>query len=242
MPYWVPSMSHERDEVHREDVAWATALAAGDRVALERYERELAPAIAAQARKRGCTDDEVGELQQILRARLFVGDGDGPAIARYEGRSPLRAWILVAAMREAVRMRQRAAREPATDFESLLEIADRDDAVKPAMDKERYRAAFRGAFRTAITELAPRERTILRMHLLDGLTIDEVGAAHGVHRATAARWLEQAREAVSRNVRRDLMKQLGVDPFETDDLLRWVQSRIDVSLSPLANPSKKSCD
>jgi RNA polymerase sigma-70 factor, ECF subfamily len=238
MPYSRPSMSHDRDEVHPEDVAWARALASGDREALARYERELAPSIAAQARKRGCSEDEVGELQQILRARLFVGDGEGPAIARYEGRSPLRAWVLVTAMREAVRMRQKAAREPATDFDALIELAEREEAPNAAIDKERYRVAFRSAFRTALQALEPRERNVLRMHLLDGLTIDEVGAAQGVHRATAARWLAQAREAVSRNVRRELMKQLGVDPFETDDLLRWVQSRIDLSLSPLANVSK----
>ena len=236
MPYSGPSMSHERDDFHREDVTWAEALAAGDRDALARYERELVPAIAAQARKRGCSDDEVTELQQVLRARLFVGDGDGPAIARSAGRSPLRAWILVAAMREAVRMRQRAAREPATEFDALVELAERHE---PALDKEHYREAFRSAFRTALRELSPRERNLLRMHLLDGLTIDEVGAAQGVHRATAARQLAQARESVSRSVRRDLMKQLGADPFETDDLLRWVQSRIDVSLSPLASGSQK---
>lgn len=242
MPYWPPSMSHDRDEVHPEDVAWAAALASGNRDALDRYERELVPAITAQARKRGCSDDEVSELQQILRARLFVGDGEGPAIAHYEGRSPLRAWILVAAMREAVRMRQKAAREPATELETLVELAEREQPAASAVDKERYRVAFRSAFRTALQTLEPRERNVLRMHLLEGLTIDEVGAAQGVHRATAARWLTQARETVSKSVRRDLMKQLGVDPFETDELLRWVQSRIDVSLSPLANGSKKSRD
>jgi RNA polymerase sigma-70 factor (ECF subfamily) len=234
-------MSQASDEIHHEDVVWARALASGTREALDRYERELVPAITAQARKRGCSDDEVAELQQILRARLFVGEGEGPAIARYEGRSPLRAWVLVAAMREAVRMRQKSAREPATDFEALVELADREE-LPSGIDKARYRAAFRSAFRTALQALEPRQRNLLRMHLLDELTIDQVGAAQGVHRATAARWLAQARETVSRNVRRELMKQLGSDPFETDDLLRWVQSRIDVSLSPLANGSKKSCD
>jgi RNA polymerase sigma-70 factor (ECF subfamily) len=234
-------MSHEGDELHQDDVTWARALASGDREALQRYERELVPAIAAQARKRSCSDDEVNELQQVLRARLFVGDGEGPAIAGYTGRSPLRAWILVAAMREAVRMRQRAVREPAVELDTLVELVDRQER-SPALDKERYRAAFRTAFRTALTELEPRERNLLRMHLLDGLTIDQVGAAQGVHRATAARWLEQARETVSRRVRRVLMTQLGSDPFETDELLRWVQSRIDVSFSPLVSSSKKTRD
>jgi len=228
-------MSHDGDEVHTEDVAWAKALASGDREALDRYERELVPAIAAQARRRGCSDDEIGDLQQILRARLLVGDGDGPAIARYEGKSPLRAWVLVAAMRDAIRIRQRAEREAAHDFEDLEQLVDRDELATPSLDKERYRDVFRAAFRAAIHALAPRERNVLRMHLLDGLTIDQLGAAHGVPRATAARWLTQAREAVSKSVRRDMMKQLGTDPFETDALLRWVQSRIDLSLSGLSD-------
>jgi len=73
------------------------------------------------------------------------------------------------------------------------------------------------------------------MHVIDGLTIDQIGALQGVHRATAARWIERAREAISRSVRRDLMRQLGADPFETEELLQWVQSRIELSLSVLAS-------
>jgi RNA polymerase sigma-70 factor, ECF subfamily len=69
--------------------------------------------------------------------------------------------------------------------------------------------------------------------VLDGLTIDQIGALQGVHRATAARWIERAREEVSRNVRRELMKELGMDPFETDEILEWVQSRVELSLSVL---------
>jgi RNA polymerase sigma-70 factor, ECF subfamily len=87
-----------------------------------------------------------------------------------------------------------------------------------------------------IVEIIPmrRDRNLLRLHVLDGLAIDDIGALHGVHRATAARWIERTREDVARAVRRDLMRQLGIDPFEVDDLLRWVQSQIDLSLSGLA--------
>jgi len=228
-------MAQDRGELHHADLAWASALASGDRAALARYERELVPMIEAQLRRRGLTDDAIAELQQTLRARLFVGDGDGPAIARYEGRGALRSWLLVGALREAVRIRQRAAREPALDDDALIALADRGDAAHIAPDKERYRAAFRTAFRAALATLAPRDRVLLRMHVLDDLTIDEIGALHGVHRATAARWIERARELVARAVRRDLMTQLGSDPFEIDEVLRWVQSRIELSFSTLAS-------
>lgn len=219
---------------HTADIAWARELAAGDKDALARYERELVPVIAAQLRRRGHDAEAIAELQQILRARLFVGDGTGPAIAAYEGRGTLKSWVLVSALREAVRMKQRGQREPATEHEALLALADRvvDDSDAPV--KAAYREAFRAAFRDAIGLLAPRDRTLLRMHLLDGLTIDQIGALQGVHRATAARWVERARASVALAVRRAMMKQLGADPFDTDELLGWVQSRIELSLSVLA--------
>jgi RNA polymerase sigma-70 factor, ECF subfamily len=228
-------MDQDGAPLHSEDLAWARALADGDRVALDRYEREMVPMIDAKLRHRGLAADTIAEIQQTLRARLLVGSGDGPAIARYEGRAALKTWILVSALREAVRMRDKAAREPATEDDALIALADRDEASTPATDKLRYREAFRIAFRSALAALTPRDRVLLRMHVLDGLTIDQIAAVQGVHRATAARWIERAREAVSKNVRRDLMKQLGVDPFEADELLRWVQSRVELSLSALGS-------
>jgi len=197
--------------------------------------------IEAQLRRRNHSDDEIADLQQTLRARLLVGDGDGPAIASYTGSGQLRSWVLVAALREAVRTRQKKTREPAMEDEALIAIADRADAL-PAADigKERYREAFRAAFRAALAGLTPRDRNLLRMHLIDGLTIDQIGAIQGVHRATAARWIDRAREDIAHTVRRQLMKELGADPFEADDVLRWVQSRIELSLSGLAKDSSES--
>ena len=220
---------------HHDDLVWARALATGDRDALARYEHELVPMIDAHLRRRGHAADEVAEIQQTLRARLLVGDGDGPAVARYEGRGALRSWVLVVALRESVRQRQRAAREPALDDDDLIALADHGDAIMPAGEKERYCELFRVAFRAALAGLEPLDRNLLRMNVLDGLSIDGIAAVHGVHRATAARWLERARETVALAVRRDLMRQLGSDPFETDQLLRWVQSRIELSLSGLAS-------
>src|SRR5215211_1137514 len=155
---------HQRGDLHHDDLAWARALAAGDCEALARYEREVAPMIEAQLRRRRHTDDEIAELQQTLRARLFVGEGAGPAIANYTGTGQLRSWVLVAALREAVRSRQKKTREPAFEDEALTAIADRADAM-PADDvsKERYRETFRVAFRAALASLTPRDRNLLRM-------------------------------------------------------------------------------
>jgi RNA polymerase sigma-70 factor (ECF subfamily) len=230
-------MDQVGDDLHREDRAWADALARGERDALVRYEHELVPVIATQLAGRGFTPDEVDELQQTLRERLFVHDGDTPpAIATYAGRGPLRAWVLIIAIREAIKQRQRAAKEPAVDDDALIALAERASAAEPpgGADKARYLPAFRAAFATALAELAPRDRTLLRLSAIDGLSIDQIGALNGVHRATAARWIERARDAVARGVRRDLMRQLDTDRWETDELLAWVYSRVDLSLGGLS--------
>ncbi len=220
-------MDQERDALHSEDVAWATLLATGDRTALARYERELAPVIAAHLRRQGLDDDRILDVQQTLRLRLF---GEG-AIARYEGRAALKSWILVSAIREALRVRAKAMREPAVEEEALIALADRGDALHSDAGKQRYRELFKRAFRTSLAALAPRDRVLLRMTALDGLSIDEIGLLQGVHRATAARWIERARETLARQIRKEVMQILGSDPFETEDVLRWVQSRIELSLS-----------
>ncbi|HEY0254449.1 MAG TPA: sigma-70 family RNA polymerase sigma factor [Kofleriaceae bacterium] len=211
--------------LHTEDLVWARELAKGAAPALDRYERELVPLIAAQLRRRGYPPDVVGEVQQVLRVRLFVDE----AIARYEGRAALRSWVLIAALREAAR--QRSAREVPTTDDDLVERISRTDL--DSGDKARYAAEFQDAFRTAIKALSVRERLLLRMHILDALTIDQIAGVQGVHRATVARWLERARETLSRTTRKEFMARIGTDPFEAEEIMRWVHSRIELSFGML---------
>jgi len=71
---------------------------------------------------------------------------------------------------------------------------------------------------------------VLRLHLLDGLNIDRIGQLHDVHRATAARWLASAREALAKDTQRILQARLQVSRSEFESLLRLVRSDLDVSL------------
>ncbi|MBL0217151.1 MAG: sigma-70 family RNA polymerase sigma factor [Myxococcales bacterium] len=227
-------MAQKDAELHLADLAWARELVVGNRDALARYESELVPMVEAKLRRRGFTDDQIAEVQQVLRARLLVGTGEGPAIGAYEGRARLSSWVQVAALREAVRVRSKQVREPAVEDDALIALADRADRQVDAPEKEPYRRAFREAFRAALSNLPPRERTLLRLNVIDELSIDAIAALHDVHRATAARWLESAREAVSMATRRELARSLGIDPFEASELMHWVRSQIDLSLSGLA--------
>jgi RNA polymerase sigma-70 factor, ECF subfamily len=51
-----------------------------------------------------------------------------------------------------------------------------------------------------------------------------------VHRATAARWLQQAKGALVDALRSALAQRLGIDHAACDSLVGLVQSRIDLSL------------
>jgi hypothetical protein len=99
--------------------------------------------------------------------------------------------------------------------------------------KRQYGPAFKAAFAAAFSALAPRQRTLLRQQVLDGLTIDELGALYRVHRATAARWLERAREALLSGTRTALERELKVSATECESIMRLAQSQLHVSIRRL---------
>jgi RNA polymerase sigma-70 factor (ECF subfamily) len=103
--------------------------------------------------------------------------------------------------------------------------------------KAHQRAAFKAALQAALAGLGAKERNLLRMHLLHGLSIDEIGRAYQVHRATAARWLATTREALHRETRRLLRARLGLTDPEFDSVLRAVESQLDASFRRLLTSS-----
>jgi RNA polymerase sigma-70 factor, ECF subfamily len=56
---------------------------------------------------------------------------------------------------------------------------------------------------------------------------------YGVHRATAARWVNAAREELGEAIRAQIAQRLTISVGQVDSIVRLVQSRIDVSLERL---------
>jgi RNA polymerase sigma-70 factor (ECF subfamily) len=118
------------------------------------------------------------------------------------------------------------------------EISEEEDAL-PSFDPElkiiqaKYKRPFDAALRTAFESLTARERTLFRMHFIDGLNIDRIGVVFSVHRATVARWLAAAREKLLDRTMAQLGDELKLDPEELVSLLRVVRSALDVSLQGL---------
>lgn len=217
------------------DLYLACACAAGDPAAIAAFEDHYLREVAIAAARMRAAPGVLDEARQVVRDLMFVQRPGGapPAITSYAGRGDLRGWVRVVAMREVLRLCDRDKREVATGDEALL------DALSPAADPEldhlkaRYRDEFAAAFHEAVAGLTPRERTLLRHQLIDGVGIEQLGAIYKVHRATAARWLVSAREALLDGTRKRLAAKLKLTHAEVDSVIRLIQSRIDVSIERL---------
>jgi RNA polymerase sigma-70 factor, ECF subfamily len=212
------------------DFGLAVAATTGARLAIEELERRFAATIALACRRHATAGHAEDDLRQIVRAKLFVGPP--AAIALYNGQGSLENWVRVIAARTLIDLRRRKDR--------VRELAVLDDAriLAPAdlaleLIKAEYRAAITAALRDAARSLPPGDRHLLRQHLVFGLSIDQLGAMLGVHRATAARRIAQARAQLAARTRELVAERLELEVRELEQLLGLVISKLDLSMRTL---------
>lgn len=219
--------------IRTDDLYLACACAASDPAALRAFDGAFARDLRAALAALRLSAAEIDDLAQTLRARFFVGlDGTRPKILDYAGRGRLRGWVRAAATRTG--LNHLDARRPEVPLEGGL-FDHVPSSGDPELDhlKRRYRAEFRRAFEEALAALTPREQMLLAQSFVDELGIDQIGRIHGVHRATAARWVVKAREALLARTRANLRALLDVDRFQIDSIMRLIASQLDASLGIL---------
>jgi len=213
---------------HVADLYLAWACARGDDAALAVFERDIVPGLARALASFGDRD----EVIQVLRERMFAGER---GISAYDGRAPLVVWLRVCATRIGLRSQERERRSEPLDDRRLDELAPGVDDPQLAYLRRVYGASFREAFDAAVASLAPRERNLLRLSVIDGLGIDQLAAIFHVHRATAARRLTQARDALVAATRDRMRVTLAISESELESILRMLQSLTDLTLGNLRN-------
>jgi RNA polymerase sigma-70 factor (ECF subfamily) len=223
-----PNLDAALAAAHGADLALAAACAIGEPKAHAAFERVLGEVDIAGAAI-GATRDQIDEVKQRLRVQLLVArDGKPLGIAGYRGKGSLRGWLRITATREIIRHKNRYARETPLDggLDEIVALVD------PALDalKAEYRSEFAAALREAIGELDAEDRTLLRQQIADAMSIDEIGAAFGVHRATAARWLVRARTALVGATHRRLAARLELPVEQIASVIRLVQSKLEASV------------
>jgi len=228
-----------------DDLYLVCGCAAGDPAALAAFEATYGPMIERAISAIGVSADDREDLGQIVRVRLLVApaSAEAPRILKFLALGSLASWVRVVATRETLRLlprTERAQREAEAGDDELARLTASDDDPEVGYLKRLYRQEFKQAFHAAVAALDARERLLLRQHTLDGLSIDQLAQLHGVHRATAARQLHAARDAVLAGTRRELMRRLRLDPHELASMMRLIQSELDVSLPrALAAPASR---
>jgi RNA polymerase sigma-70 factor (ECF subfamily) len=210
----------------------ALACADGHREALARFEERYLSGIPAALAHMKLDAAEIDEVRQIVRDRLLVAsDGEPARIVGYAGRGTLRGLVKVMAVRAALDGVRRRARDGGDHDLSLLPSPAHDPEL--AFLKDTYRAAFAEAFAGAVRGLESRERNLLRLHHLGGVTLDELAKMYGMHRATVVRQLAKVRSTLLSETQKGLKRRLRIGAAELESILGLIQSRLDVSVDGL---------
>ena len=220
-----------------EEVWLAVACAAGQSTATEELERRYLGQLAVQLKHLQLDDATLADVLQTTRRRLLIGkDGATPRIVGYAGRGQLAALTRVVATRAALDAKRSSKRKREVDLGGLTQVlmaSATPEMLAAAAHKEQL---FREAFEAAIAALPAADRTIMRLYAVDGVGIDGVAAAIGVHRSTAARRLAKVRESIHQATRDELQRR-GANKTELESILAVVDDGLELTLSRiLAEP------
>lgn len=175
------------------------------------------------------TRDEI--LQRVRDALLVGGENAPPKIATYTGQGALGKWAGVVAQRIALMLvrsdKSEARARDGAAAEAMLATAD----AELAFVKEQYRGEFRRAMQDALVDLPDRERIVMRLHLVSGMSVEGIGKIYDVSQSTVSRWLAKSRETIVQTAQRLLQERLRVAPDEFQSLAALVVSQLDLSMS-----------
>lgn len=214
------------------ELALARACAAGDPAALAALERDYLRGVPAGLAHMRLPAAVIDDVVQLTRTRLLVAEpGATPRILDYAGQGRLRGLVQVVAARAALDHARGQARFVPED--GIAELAAIADDPELQYLKAHYRDAWKAAFTAAAGELDARDRNLLRLHHLSGVTLEQLASIYGVHRATVVRWLGDVRRRLLAGTRTRLGATLAVSTEELDSILHLIGSRLEASVGRL---------
>lgn len=226
-----PTLPPTLDEARLGELRLAFACGRGDECAIAALERGYGGAIATSLSRVNSTKHSVDDLRQIVKTKLFVGHA--PAINQYSGSGGLAAWLGVVTLRTALN----AARSRGADTVGLTEASAQGSGLAETADPEldylraKYKTDFSAAFARALEELSTRERLLLRQHMVEKLTVRELGRLYDVNSGTVTRWIQRAREGLARRTCEALQDELAVSDDELQSIMRLIRSRVELSIT-----------
>ena len=174
--------------------------------------------------------DVVDEVQQKLRERLIMGgDTTPPKIAEYSGKGALGGWLRVTAVRTALN-HLRSAGPPTEGLGDEMSLTTDPEL---AYVKEHAHGLFSDAFKRVLGGLDTNERTILRLHYIEGLTMDQLARLYQTPRSTIARRVAEARQQILVATEALLRDERRLSPSSVASVIRQARSQLDVTITRL---------
>jgi RNA polymerase sigma-70 factor (ECF subfamily) len=222
---WVEPMSAELPSLDA-GVALACGLFHQQPEAQRSFEQHVAPRVKAALHRAGATPVETDELMQASLTRVLV-EQKGERLRQYRGHGTFPAFVITVALRLFTNARTALKPQSSDDgLQHLPAALDLERHLARSQHKEHFAKAFQGA----LDALAPRQRTLLKLNLVNGSSIDELAPMYQVSRATVARWLAQSREALRGETLRRLSATTRLDGDDLEGLMASLESSFDVSL------------
>jgi RNA polymerase sigma-70 factor len=223
------------------ELAIALGCEAGDGDALAVFESRYVQPLRSQLAHMRLDDPVLADVLQTTRRRLLIASDEGPArLVGYAGTGHLAGLVRVVATRAALDARRDQGRKREVGLSGLTDVLIASADPERIAGSARKRAVFRSAFEATVAGLPAGDRTLLRLYAVDGVGLDGLAVALGVHRSTAARRLAAVRERIRLRTRDELARQ-GVAAAEIDSVIGIIDGGVELTLSRiLAEPEEKT--
>jgi RNA polymerase sigma-70 factor (ECF subfamily) len=217
------------EAVHAGDLYLACAVLGHDPAALEAFDRAFIGKVDEYVARVTVERDLIDEVKQALRERLVLGGEGGGKIADYSGQGALGGWVRIAAVRTALNLLR--GRRPERPVSEDAPTTARDPEL--AFAQARGHDLFRAAFTDAIAALDVQQRTMLRLHYVEGLTMDQLSAMYGTPRSTVARRVDEVRRKILAATEQRLRDEHRLSPSEIASVFRGANSQFHLTLTKI---------
>jgi RNA polymerase sigma-70 factor len=219
--------------IHYEDLFLAMGCSRQDKVSWEHFADEYIP-LLRKFSMQACSDSGEGEdLAQEIIVKMLK---EGNRMAGYNGRGSLAGWLRVTVAHAAVDRFRRANRLVSLD-DSSHNGAPADWMVTGESDREealdsRWGPIISNTVSEIISRLAARDRLVLGLYYLRGISLLAIGRQFRIHEATVSRWIERLRRDIRKQLEIDLRKKHGLRADEVRSL--WKHISIFAVADPIA--------
>jgi RNA polymerase sigma-70 factor (ECF subfamily) len=103
--------------------------------------------------------------------------------------------------------------------------------------KATFGRELKQALESALLALPPRDRTVLALHYIEGMSSSAIGKMYRVSGAAVRLWIKRSRESALVETRTRLSAQLAVNGTELESLMGLVDGDLELSISRCLKPA-----